>query len=136
MWDKVSCGLSLCDTSLDHINIQGLLKLLKSWAGGQKPDSAEICLLLTNFALFLWKVRGQLTPLPPCFRRPWYCWIFQDHVLHWCTYKQGVKKMKISSSWNWYSTMWFVKTCGTKQKMVTFSRKTWIQITANFYKLY
>ena len=55
---------------------QGFRKLLKS--GGSKPKSgggknkisAKICLFLTNFALLLAKVGGQLTPLPPCFRRP------------------------------------------------------------------
>ena len=39
--------------------------------GGNKQIFSENCLLLTNFALFSAKVGGgQLTPLPPCFRRP------------------------------------------------------------------
>ena len=38
--------------------------------GGKNQISAEICLFLTIFGPFLAKVGGQLTPLPPCFRRP------------------------------------------------------------------
>ena len=37
---------------------------------GKNQISAKICLLMTNFDPFLAKVGGQLTPLPPCFRRP------------------------------------------------------------------
>jgi len=33
--------------------------------GGNNQILAENCLLFTNFALFLAKVGGQLTPLPP-----------------------------------------------------------------------
>ena len=40
--------------------------------GGKNQILAKICLLLTNFDPFLAKVGGQLTPLPPCFRRPCY----------------------------------------------------------------
>ena len=60
--------------------------------GGQNPKvwvknqiSAEICLLLTNFALSLWKV-GEgwaIAPLSPCSQRPWYILnILLDTVRH------------------------------------------------------